>query len=75
DILTKEVLGEVRTDRPDGLYTTLVVDQYERCLGLVYSSKESIAKAIDLGRGVYYSRSRNEIWIKGETSGNGQKLL
>ncbi|GMC35799.1 unnamed protein product [Saccharomyces cerevisiae] len=75
DMLTKEVLGEVRTDRPDGLYTTLVVDQYERCLGLVYSSKKSIAKAIDLGRGVYYSRSRNEIWIKGETSGNGQKLL
>lgn len=69
------LLDSLRTDRPDGLYTTLVVDSQERCLGLVYSSRESIQRAISDKVGVYYSRSRNEIWVKGATSGNTQKLL
>ena len=65
----------IKTDRNDGLYTTLVVDSNERTLGLVYSSKESIQLAIEKQAGVYYSRSRNKIWEKGATSGNTQRLL
>ncbi|GCF00113.1 trifunctional histidinol dehydrogenase [Zygosaccharomyces mellis] len=74
-VLTQSILSSLRTDRTDGLYTTLVVDTSERCLGLVYSSKESIEQAVDRKVGVYYSRSRKEIWIKGLTSGNTQKLV
>lgn len=74
-VLTQSILFSLRTDRTDGLYTTLVVDTSERCLGLVYSSKESIEQAVDRKVGVYYSRSRKEIWIKGLTSGNTQKLV
>ncbi|KAH3899573.1 probable Histidine biosynthesis trifunctional protein [Saccharomycodes ludwigii] len=73
--LSAELLKYLKTDRADGLYTTVVVDEYERCLGLVYSSKESIEKAISLGQGIYYSRSRNEVWYKGATSGHVQELL
>ncbi|AGO10812.1 AaceriAFR703Wp [[Ashbya] aceris (nom. inval.)] len=69
------VISALRTDRADGLYSTLVVDAYERCLGLVYSSEESIRLAIEKKAGVYYSRSRNEVWEKGLTSGNTQELL
>lgn len=47
-----------RSDRPDGLYTTVVVDEGGVALGLVYSSSESIAEAVRCKRGVYYSRSR-----------------
>lgn len=74
-VLTQSILSSLKTDRTDGLYTTLVVDTSERCLGLVYSSKESIEQAVERKVGVYYSRSRKEIWVKGLTSGNTQKLV
>jgi phosphoribosyl-ATP pyrophosphohydrolase / phosphoribosyl-AMP cyclohydrolase / histidinol dehydrogenase len=64
----------IRSDRPDGLFTTVVSDECGKTLGLVYSSKESIIEAIRCGRGVYYSRSRNGLWRKGDTSGNYQEL-
>jgi len=64
----------IKTDRPDGLYTTVVCTRNNEALGLVYSSKESIIAALECGRGVYYSRSRNSLWRKGDTSGRHQTL-
>lgn len=64
----------IRTDRPDGLYTTVVCTRSTEALGLVYSSKESVVAALQCGRGVYYSRSRNGLWRKGDTSGHFQTL-
>lgn len=40
----------------------------------VYSSKASIIEAVQSGRGVYYSRSRQQLWKKGDTSGAVQIL-
>lgn len=65
----------LQTDRPDGLYTTVVSDERGICLGLVYSTGESIRAAISSGKGVYYSRSRKGLWIKGATSGDTQQLI
>jgi phosphoribosyl-ATP pyrophosphohydrolase len=62
------------SDRPDGLWPTVVVDELGVALGLVYSSPESLRAAIDNRRGVYQSRSRG-LWFKGETSGAVQELL
>eukprot|EP00545_Synedropsis_sp_CCMP1620_P002742 CAMPEP_0119004026 /NCGR_PEP_ID=MMETSP1176-20130426/903_1 /TAXON_ID=265551 /ORGANISM="Synedropsis recta cf, Strain CCMP1620" /LENGTH=483 /DNA_ID=CAMNT_0006955687 /DNA_START=44 /DNA_END=1495 /DNA_ORIENTATION=+ len=64
----------MKTDRADGLYTTVVCTRSGEALGLVYSSKESIVAALECGRGVYYSRSRNGLWRKGDTSGHYQTL-
>lgn len=64
----------MKTDRPDGLFTTVVCTRSDEALGLVYSSKESIIAALECGRGVYYSRSRNGLWRKGDTSGHFQSL-
>jgi phosphoribosyl-ATP pyrophosphohydrolase/phosphoribosyl-AMP cyclohydrolase/histidinol dehydrogenase len=64
----------MKTDRPDGLYTTVVCTRNGEALGLVYSSKESIVAALQTGRGVYYSRSRQGLWRKGDTSGHFQTL-
>lgn len=64
----------LKTDRPDGLFTTLVVDENEKCLGLVYSSRQSIFEAIRTQTGVYHSR-RHGLWYKGATSGAVQKLI
>jgi len=76
---TAQTLGHattssIRTDRPDNLYTTVVTTRSNEALGLVYSSAQSIIAALECGRGVYYSRSRNGLWRKGDTSGNFQTL-
>ena len=63
-----------KTDRQDGLYATLVVDEQNHALGLVYSSPESVAESIKTGTGVYQSRQRG-LWYKGATSGATQELL
>lgn len=64
----------LKTDRSDGLFTTVVCTRSNEALGLVYSSKESIIAAIQSGRGVYYSRSRSSLWRKGDSSGHYQTL-
>ncbi|KAI4166011.1 MAG: hypothetical protein LQ342_000442 [Letrouitia transgressa] len=69
------ITAAVTTDRHDGLFTTLVTDEYDTCLGLVYSSTDSIEMALKSGTGVYYSRSRQGIWVKGATSGDTQELV
>ncbi len=62
------------SDRPDGLWPTVVTDELGVALGLVYSSADSLRKAIEDRRGVFHSRSRG-LWVKGETSGATQELL
>ncbi len=43
-------------------------------LMLAYMNRESLEKTLETGRVYYYSRSRKELWLKGETSGNVQAL-
>ena len=62
------------SDRPDGLWPTVVTDEHGVALGLAWSNLESLSEAIRSGRGVYHSRSRG-LWIKGQTSGATQALL
>jgi phosphoribosyl-AMP cyclohydrolase len=38
-------------------------------------NKEALIKTIETKRATYFSRSRKELWIKGETSGNFQEVL
>ncbi|MBW1873234.1 MAG: phosphoribosyl-ATP diphosphatase, partial [Deltaproteobacteria bacterium] len=72
--LADALAAPLKSDRADGLWPTVVVDQHGTALGLAWSDIESLAEALRLGRGVYHSRSRG-LWIKGETSGATQKLL
>jgi len=59
-----------------GLIPTVVQDQDSGdVLMLAYSSRESLARALASRQGIYYSRSRNAIWPKGETSGHVQELV
>ena len=68
------IVSCVRTDRSDGLFPTLVLETDGTALGLVYSSPDSISAALRCGRGVYWSRSRQSLWRKGDTSGAWQTL-
>jgi len=63
------------SDRADGLIATVVCDERGIALGLVYSSEVSVMASVASGRGVYWSRSRKELWRKGDTSGAIQELI
>lgn len=59
-----------------GLIPAIVQDHYTReVLTLAYMNAETLALTIAEGRTVFYSRSRQEIWRKGETSGNVQRVV
>jgi phosphoribosyl-ATP pyrophosphohydrolase len=73
--LAEGFCAPLRSDRPDGLWPTVVADERGITLGLVYSTPESVAAAIESGRGIYHSRSRNGLWTKGASSGDTQDLL
>jgi phosphoribosyl-ATP pyrophosphohydrolase/phosphoribosyl-AMP cyclohydrolase len=62
------------SDRPDGLWPTVVVDERGLALGFCYSNLASLRTALERGQGVYHSRTRG-LWIKGESSGATQELL
>lgn len=64
----------LRSDRPDGLWPTVVVDETGHALGLAYSSADSLDEAIETRTGTYLSRSRG-LWRKGQTSGATQELI
>lgn len=58
---------------PDGLVPVVVQDvKTEAVLMVAYMNKEAYQKTIETGRMTYYSRSRGELWLKGETSGHFQ---
>ena len=59
----------------NGLVPAIVQDiNTNKVLMLAYMNKESIRKTVEEKIACYYSRSRKELWKKGETSGNIQNL-
>jgi phosphoribosyl-AMP cyclohydrolase len=59
----------------DGLLPAIAQDaETGEVLMLAYMNPESYAETLATGRAVYYSRSRNRLWRKGEESGNVQQV-
>ena len=59
-----------------GLIPAIVQDHYTKeVLTLAYMNAESLAITIDEGYTCFWSRSRQELWRKGETSGNRQRVV
>ena len=59
-----------------GLIPVIVQDHYTKeVLTLAYMNAETLALTIAENRTVFWSRSRQEIWRKGETSGNTQRVV
>ena len=59
-----------------GLIPAIVQDHYTKeVLTLAYMNEESLAITIDERRTCFWSRSRQELWRKGETSGNVQHVV
>lgn len=68
------VAAPLTSDRPDGLWPTVVCDRSGVALGLAWSDAESLRQAVAQRRGIYRSRKRG-LWEKGATSGATQRLV
>jgi len=54
-----------------GLIPAIIQDiKTEEVLMVAYMTKETVKMSIETGKATFWSRSRNKLWIKGETSGN-----
>lgn len=68
-------LKELKFDE-NGLIPAIVQDHYTKeVLTLAYMNAESLAITIDERRTCFWSRSRRELWRKGDTSGNTQRVV
>ena len=54
-----------------------VVQQFDskEVLMVAWMDAEALRRTLTTGRGTYFSRSRREYWVKGETSGNTQRVI
>jgi phosphoribosyl-ATP pyrophosphohydrolase/phosphoribosyl-AMP cyclohydrolase len=68
-------INELKFDEK-GLIPAVVVDSVtKKVLTVAYMNKESLALSMEKGLTCFWSRSRNELWVKGETSGNYQHIV
>ena len=59
-----------------GLVPVVVQDaKTKEVLMLAYANEEALRKTFETGYAHYWSRSRRKLWMKGETSGNVQKVV
>ncbi len=59
----------------DGLVPVIAQEEASgRVLMFAWMNRESLALTVQQGRAVYWSRSRNKLWYKGEESGNVQRV-
>ncbi len=68
------MVGRIKWDER-GLVPAIVQDaNTHQVLMMAYMNSESLQKTLDTGEAVFWSRSRSELWHKGETSGNVQRV-
>ncbi|WP_081826539.1 bifunctional phosphoribosyl-AMP cyclohydrolase/phosphoribosyl-ATP diphosphatase HisIE [Persephonella sp. KM09-Lau-8] len=73
--MDKSILEKIKFNS-HGLVPVVTQSYYTgKVLMQAYANKEAIEKTIETGYATYYSRSRQELWVKGETSGNKQKVV
>ena len=68
-------IDELKFDEK-GLIPAIVVDAYsKKVLTLAYMNRESLQISMEKGLTCFWSRSRQKLWLKGETSGNYQHIV
>ena len=70
-----EDLLDIINFNSDGLVPVIVQDFYNKdVLMMAYADKEAVKKSLETGYAHYHSRSRDKLWMKGETSSHTQKI-
>ena len=73
---TKDLLIKLDFKKGNGLIPVIVQDAKTKDLLMqAYANKEAVELTLKTRKATYWSRSRNEIWVKGETSGHTQKVI
>ena len=68
-------IDELKFDE-NGLIPAVVVDSItKKVLTVAYMNRESLRISMEQGKTCFWSRSRQELWLKGETSGNYQHIV
>ena len=68
-------INAIDWQKMEGLVPAIVQDAFDgRVLMLAYMNREALAHSLDNGQVTFWSRSREELWTKGETSGNTLEL-
>jgi len=71
----EDLLKKLDFRKGNGLIPVVVQDAGSKeVLMLAYANKEALRKTLSTGYAHYWSRSRQRLWMKGETSGNTQKI-
>lgn len=71
----KRLWADMKTD-PAGLVPVITQDFATReVLMLAYMDEEAFTRTLETGLMTYHSRSRNKLWLKGETSGHFQRVI
>jgi phosphoribosyl-AMP cyclohydrolase len=75
-MITNNLLDKLDFKKGNGLIPVVVQDaKTKEVLMQAYANREAVENTIKMGRATYWSRSRNELWVKGETSGHIQKIV
>ena len=75
-ITQQELLEKLDFKKGNGLIPVVVQDAKTKVLLMqAYANKEAVELTLKTRKATYWSRSRNELWIKGETSGHTQKVI
>jgi phosphoribosyl-AMP cyclohydrolase len=73
-VTTREIVERVKFNA-DGLVPVIAQDADSHdVLMLAWMNSAALQLTLETGQATYFSRSRNELWIKGETSGNRQRV-
>lgn len=74
--MNKIEIKQLKFDIATGLIPAIAQDhKTKNVLMLAYMNEESLIKTIETGYAHYWSRSRNKLWMKGESSGNIQRVI
>jgi phosphoribosyl-AMP cyclohydrolase len=74
-VTQEDLLQKLDFKKRNGLIPVVVQDcESKKLLMLAYTNEEALKKTLSTGYAHYWSRSRNKLWKKGETSGHTQKI-
>jgi phosphoribosyl-AMP cyclohydrolase len=74
-LIMEKSIDDIDFEKSGGLVPIIVQDTNTKdVLTLAYSNKESLELTKKTGNSWFYSRSRNKLWMKGEESGNTQRV-
>jgi phosphoribosyl-AMP cyclohydrolase len=75
-VIIQNLLEKIDFKKGNGLIPVIVQDaETKEVLMLAYANREALENTLNTKKATYWSRSRNELWVKGETSGHTQKII